>query len=738
MNVDWRNRFGWNWISSIRNQGGSQNCWAFAMVALYEAMVRIEHCVWCRRSEGDQVRGTGKDYRSLGNLGEASIFAQRYGIADPDCFPWTTAVPLYLSRPHGAELKALPISPTPDRAGRTVRIAAESFTVITDVAQKMQWIDAVGPMAAMFTPPNDFNGYRSGIYTPATTQTGIAHAVLVVGYNDDLQYWIVKNSWGPTWGEQGFARIAYGANLLQPLEFWGVRNTNCDPWTKRRLRNGSLVQSGSGARHNNFELFLKRGLLLEHWWRENAAVGTPWLKVGEIRNSDPWAEWKGGDALDLPAAVQSTFNRNYELVYRSSAKPGLRHVHYDQAFGWWIDADTFGPPNPVGTPGFVQGSRGGPGDFEVVVLTQGGSLQHWTKHNSAPWTQRPGTWYLRQEFGGGAIAFGGPALVQSRLGVTGEIEAGQGEMHYVCTGANGQMHHFRRPAGGTWVLAGTFGTNITSAPCMVEGQFGAANELDVGAFELCVATNGRIEHWARNNHGPGPWVRAAVFGAEVRRVVGLLQGSFGFNLELVAERFNGRYQHYWRDGQGWHAGTILEDKTARYRNIIKMRHLLTTNTLHSHALNYGHPGTSGQQQVTAFAGSDDNDLWRVKGPDGQSDNFKEGEPVQHGDAIRLEHVLTGRNLHSHGGFPSPVTGQQEVTCYGNNGIGDANDNWRIEIEGGGTWDSGKRLRLIHVLTNHALHSHRGFSHPQWTAGQQEVTGFAGRDDNDWWSLFEIR
>jgi hypothetical protein len=189
------------------------------------------------------------------------------------------------------------------------------------------------------------------------------------------------------------------------------------------------------------------------------------------------------------------------------------------------------------------------------------------------------------------------------------------------------------------------------------------------------------------------------------------------------------------NNQKW---TFLKDKTARYRNIIKMRHHLTTNTLHSHARNYGHPGTSGQQQVTAFAGSDDNDLWRVKGPDGQPATFKEGEPVQHGDTIRLEHVLTGRNLHSHGGFPSPVTGQQEVTCYGNNGIGDANDNWRIEIEGGGTWDSGKRLRLIHVLTNHALHSHSGFSHPQWTAGQQEVTGFAGRDDNDWWSLFEIR
>jgi hypothetical protein len=85
-----------------------------------------------------------------------------------------------------------------------------------------------------------------------------------------------------------------------------------------------------------------------------------------------------------------------------------------------------------------------------------------------------------------------------------------------------------------------------------------------------------------------------------------------------------------------------------------------------------------------------------------------------------------------------VTKQQEVTGFGVQGIGDTNDNWRVEAEGGGTWEAGKRTRLIHVGTNRALHSHRGFSHPDWTASQQEVTGFAGRDDNDWWVLFELR
>jgi hypothetical protein len=179
-------------------------------------------------------------------------------------------------------------------------------------------------------------------------------------------------------------------------------------------------------------------------------------------------------------------------------------------------------------------------------------------------------------------------------------------------------------------------------------------------------------------------------------------------------------------------------QAARYGSTMKMSHLWTGRTLHSHALNYGHPGTSGQQQVTAFEGADDNDLWRAKGSDGQPEDFQGGQPIQNGDVVRLEHVLTRRNLHSHGGIPSPVTGQQEVTCFGENGIGDSNDNWRVEVEGGGVWTAGKRLRLIHVNTDHALHSHAGWSHPEWTAGQQEVTCFEGRDGNDWWSLLELR
>jgi hypothetical protein len=170
----------------------------------------------------------------------------------------------------------------------------------------------------------------------------------------------------------------------------------------------------------------------------------------------------------------------------------------------------------------------------------------------------------------------------------------------------------------------------------------------------------------------------------------------------------------------------------RYGTTFKLRHAATDCSLHSHPISYGHPGSSGQQQVTCFGGADDNDLWRVKASNGQPGGARSGQPVEHGDIVRLEHVATRRNLHSHQGISSPVSGQQEVSCYGQFGVGDENDDWCVDIAGGGRWEAGTLLRLVHVATNAALHSHRGYAHPVWTMGQQEVTAYAGRDSNDLW------
>lgn len=136
---------------------------------------------------------------------------------------------------------------------------------------------------------------------------------------------------------------------------------------------------------------------------------------------------------------------------------------------------------------------------------------------------------------------------------------------------------------------------------------------------------------------------------------------------------------------------------------ITIRHLNTQGGyLHSHAHNY--PGGSSQQQITLYPHRDDNNLWRVINAtvDGYEQYDYEHKPIvyiDHGSRIKLRHIVTDKALHSHEVRPpvSDVDFQNEVSAYGMTGfVGDINDDWVVEIEKGDSSDkeSSKRLRTL--------------------------------------------
>ena len=150
--------------------------------------------------------------------------------------------------------------------------------------------------------------------------------------------------------------------------------------------------------------------------------------------------------------------------------------------------------------------------------------------------------------------------------------------------------------------------------------------------------------------------------------------------------------------------------------------------LHSHWHLYPEGVGARQQQVTAYTHKDGNNKWLIKPFDNEIDlnALQNSNPIyiKNGDLIRLEHVLTQRNLHSHKEI-APITKKHyQVTCYGENGVGDANDVWQVFIVNGESNERLKtvtsRLKFVHYLTKCALHSHSK-QLPKWGYEQIEVT-----------------
>lgn len=60
--------------------------------------------------------------------------------------------------------------------------------------------------------------YREGIIKATDCGTDINHGVLVVGFDIEAGYWLVKNSWSIYWGEKGYGRFEYGENTCAILD----------------------------------------------------------------------------------------------------------------------------------------------------------------------------------------------------------------------------------------------------------------------------------------------------------------------------------------------------------------------------------------------------------------------------------------------------------------------------------------------------------------------------------------
>ncbi|KAK7103260.1 protein O-mannosyl-transferase 2-like [Littorina saxatilis] len=164
--------------------------------------------------------------------------------------------------------------------------------------------------------------------------------------------------------------------------------------------------------------------------------------------------------------------------------------------------------------------------------------------------------------------------------------------------------------------------------------------------------------------------------------------------------------------------------------------------LHSHPHLYPEEVGPRQQQVTTYSHKDENNVWKLKPADRDVDGDEPVVLVKNGDLIRLEHVSTRRNLHSHK-EPAPLSKRHfQLSGYGVNGSGDANDVWLVEIvgapQGAPVQTVRSQIRLVHYYVRCALFSHDK-KLPKWGWEQLEATCNTNtRDQRSRWNVEEVR
>ncbi|UKK47798.1 C1 family peptidase [Prevotella sp. E9-3] len=216
-NWDWRNRHGKNWMTSVKNQGNCGSCWAFSAIGALEAYVNLYYNKQLNMNLSEQqlVSCIYSNGCSGGNRGVALNYIKNNGVVNEGCFPYTATNSDCSNKCDSPDEEVFlgnygSLSFNEDSIKKKLFVAPVTFGI-------SDWGHALVLVGYKTIEVGDYIYIRSSDETVWVQINSTDHSYLI-----GKTVWILKNSWGTSWGDNGYAYVyVNAANLNTPYYLKG-------------------------------------------------------------------------------------------------------------------------------------------------------------------------------------------------------------------------------------------------------------------------------------------------------------------------------------------------------------------------------------------------------------------------------------------------------------------------------------------------------------------------------------